>query len=341
MSTVSVLPVSVAPVGPGVELSALKYVYVELTVKCNLKCHFCDNAMRNLYRDMPGDRFREIVSQLQPGTKLALHGLGEPTLHRGLVDLIAFAKTRGLYVYFNTNFTVATDDQMRGFVEHQLDELRISMSAGSREAFESYSGRDLHDQLLARARRMVAIRGSSAKPLLRAVFVLTRQSYSEFPAVIRHVEDIGFDELQVQTFLNWGKPRGPEEPTDGCAIDERERLAIRATMTAAAKSATRVRIILPFPPDGTDADVEETLQPGRCQWPFDAIWITADGHVTPCCNLHDPRQLTLGTVFGRPVGEVWLGPQYESFREKYRRNEVDACQTCPINYGQFKSYTYG
>jgi len=321
--------------------AALKYVYVELTVKCNRKGHFCDNSMRSLYRDMPDNRFRDIVDQLQPGTKLALHGLGEPTLHRGLVDLIGYAKARGLYVYFNTNFTVATDDQMKGFVEHQLDELRISMSAGSREAFQSYAGRDLHRQLLERARRMVAIRGTSRKPLLRAVFVLTRQSFSEFPAVIRNVEEIGLDELQVQTFLDWGKPQMPDEPPDGCALEERERREVRAFMGAAAKTATRVRVILPFPADGTLPEAEVDVRPGRCQWPFDAIWITADGHVTPCCNLHDPRQVTLGNAFERPVSEIWLGDSYRNFRDKYRCNEVEACRTCPINYGQFKSYTYG
>jgi MoaA/NifB/PqqE/SkfB family radical SAM enzyme len=174
---------------------------------------------------------------------------------------------------------------------------------------------------------------------LRAVFVLTRQSCTEFPAVLRHAEDIGLDELQVQTFLDWGKAPLPEQPSEGCALDERERVEVRAMIRGAARSAKKVRVILPFSAND-DLMVDEAARPGQCRWPFDAIWITAAGQVTPCCNLHDPRQVTLGNAFERPLGEIWLGEAYGSFRERYRRNEIEACRTCPINYGQFKAYTY-
>ncbi len=186
-------------------LQDLDHVYVELTVKCNLVCTFCDNSMRNLYRDIPPERFREIVDQLKPGTRIGLHGLGEPTLHKKLIELIAYAKKSQMYVYFNSNHTVTREEQMRGFVEHGLDELRISMSAGSRRSFHEYAGKDLFDELIGRARRMVEIRGDKQKPLLRAIFVLTKENYRDLPTVAENAEDIGFDELQVQALLDWGK----------------------------------------------------------------------------------------------------------------------------------------
>lgn len=328
------------PMAQPVDLADLKYVYVELTVKCNLKCHFCDNSMRNLYRDMPGDRFRQIISQLAPGTRLGLHGLGEPTLHRELLDLIAFAKERGLYVYFNSNHTVTSDEQMKGFVDHGLDELRVSMSAATRESFRGYSGRDLYDQLLERAQKMVAFRGNRKKPLLRAVFVLTKQSYPEFPAVARTIESIGFDELQVQTFLNWGKPQLPDEPEDGCALSSEELAQVRRMVTDAALAVKGVRVILPFAVNGAEEDPSGPGRAGRCQWPFNATWITADGHVTPCCNLHDPRQVSLGNAFEGGLDEIWLGERYQAFRREYRCDNIEACRSCPIHYGKFKTYTY-
>ncbi|HER34635.1 MAG TPA: radical SAM protein, partial [Halothiobacillaceae bacterium] len=186
-------------------LQDLDHVYIELTVKCNLACTFCDNSMRNLYRDIPAERFRDIVDQLKPGTRIGLHGLGEPTLHKQLIELVAYAKQKQMYVYFNSNHTVTREEQMRGFVEHELDELRISMSAGSRESFLGYSGKDLFDDLLARARRMVEIRGDKQKPLLRAIFVLTTDNYRDLPVVAENASKIGFDELQVQALLDWGK----------------------------------------------------------------------------------------------------------------------------------------
>lgn len=315
----------------------LGFVYVELTVKCNLRCHFCDNEMRNLYRDMPADRFRAIVDQLKPGTHLGLHGLGEPTLHKELVPLVRYAKDRGLYVYFNTNHTVATDAQMKGLVDAGLDEMRISMSAGTREGFEAYSGKDLFGALVDRTRRMVAIRGDRKRPLLRLIFVLTKASRSEFARVVALADELGVDELQVQTHLDWGKPPSADEPPGGLGLTVPEVEAMRPEIVAAASSALRVRVVLPFPPTGP---IAEGAQPGRCQWPFNATWITADGAVTPCCNLHDPRQIRFGDAFRDRLDQIWLGPEYEEFRARYRADAVDACRSCPVHYGQFKSYRY-
>ena len=316
----------------------LEFAYVELTVKCNLRCHFCDNEMRNLYRDMPVDKFHAIVDQLKPGTRLGLHGLGEPTLHKQLVNLVRHAKGRGLYVYFNTNHTVTTDAQMAGLVDAELDEMRISMSAGTREGFASYSGKDLFDDLVERARRMVEIRGDRKRPVLRLVFVLTRASRGELADVIRIADEIGVDEVQVQTHLDWGKPPGPDEPPEGLGLTVQELEELRPSVVAAARSARRVDVVLPFPATGPVAD--HAPEPGRCQWPFNATWITADGAVTPCCNLHDPRQINFGDAFRERLDAIWLGPKYEEFRARYHADAVEACRSCPVHYGQFKSYRY-
>lgn len=314
----------------------LSHVYIELTVKCNLECTFCDNSMRNLYRDMPPERFRAIVDQLEPGTRIGLHGLGEPTLHKHLVELVAYAKQKGMYVYFNSNHTVTREEQMRGFVEHELDELRISMSAGSREGFLDYAGKDLFDDLQMRARRMVEIRGDRRKPLLRAVFVLKEENYGDLPTVVENAESIGFDELHVQALLDWGKDEhgtafGLADPPFGDRIDD-----IRAVVADALTRAKEIRVILPPFLQGEAMDMGAA---GGCPWPFNAMWITSDGHVTPCCNLHDPRQISLGNAFEDRLMDIWLGPSYREFRDDYRAEKVAACRSCPVHYGQFKTYT--
>jgi len=319
-------------------LEELEHVYIELTVKCNLACSFCDNSMRNLYRDIPPERFREIVDQLKPGTRIGLHGLGEPTLHKQLVELVAYAKQKRMYVYFNSNHTVTREDQMRGLVENELDELRISMSASSRETFNGYAGRDLFDDLIARARRMVEIRGDRQKPLLRAIFVLTNENYHELPLVTKNAEDIGFDEVQVQALLDWGKDENAEDDKTAAESRYHTRMKeVRSTVATAVSQAKRIRIVVP---DFLQKEIEQSREAGSCRWPFNAMWITSDGHVTPCCNLHDPRQISLGDAFKNRVADIWLSPEYEDFRAKYRADKVEACRSCPVHYGQFKTYTY-
>ena len=111
---------------------------------------------------------------------------------------------------------------------------------------------------------------------------------------------------------------------------------MRTSVLGVVTAARRVRVLLPFGPESAD----EEPTPGRCQWPFNATWVTADGFVTPCCNLHDPRQLSFGNAFEKPLGDIWLGEAYQTFRTQYRANQVDACRKCPVHYGRFKTYTY-
>ncbi len=70
------------------------------------------------------------------------------------------------------------------------------------------------------------------------------------------------------------------------------------------------------------------------------MWITSDGHVTPCCNLHDPRQISLGDAFEDRLEDIWHSRSYSDFRSDYRADKVEACRSCPVHYGQFKTYTY-
>jgi len=235
---------------------------------------------------------------------------------------------------------MTTSEQMLGYVEKGMDEVRISMSAGSRKGYMEYSGRDLYEKLLEQIRRMIEIRGGHPKPLLRIVFVLTQQNYREFPLLLRQAEEIGVDELQVQVLLNWGRGRLLDKAERGCALGEDEFEQARTTMIGAAEHASRVRVILPFSMDRTDQSWRKRGEPGQCQWPFNATWITANGHVTPCCNLHDPRQINLGNAFKSPLRNIWVGEAYEAFRAKYRADAIEACRFCQINYGRFKSYAY-
>ena len=48
--------------------------------------------------------------------------------------------------------------------------------------------------------------------------------------------------------------------------------------------------------------------------------------------------LSLATL---PLASIWRGRAYADFRARYRADAVAACRTCPVHYGQFKSYRYG
>jgi|GEM_PF-6791736 len=314
--------------------SNLKFVYLELTVRCNLSCEFCDKDMKNSYKDIATLQFEEIVDQLLSETKLCLHGIGEPTMHKDLSRFIHYAKSKNLYVYFNTNFTLVSELQMQEFVSSKLDELRISLSAGERGSYKNYSGRDLFDNLLVNIQQMIKIRGTSKFPLVRVVFVLTSENIFELEKVAKICDELGVDELMIQNMQNWGNTTNTHKIKNGVFIsniDNKERKKIFQSLKQIVK---HTKIITP------DIISDEEIKKGQCQWPFNAIWITANGYITPCCNMHNYNEINFGTAFSNDIYSLWLSESYKNFRIDYLLDKVNACQTCPMHYGNFKTYKY-
>lgn len=317
----------------------LKFVYLELTVRCNLACEFCDKKMRNSYKDISSSQFKSIVDQLLPETKLCLHGIGEPTMHKDLVDFIYYAKCKNHYVYFNTNFSLVTETQMKEFVSARLDELRISLSAGRKEEYYRYSGQNIFDRVLTNINKMIQIRGASTLPLLRVVFVLTPYNVEEVNKVAEICDKLGVDELMIQNMQNWGQVNGArlEKLKNGIFTSIEQDAKIKNTLLSIPQKTKHTRVIIP---ENFKSNVELQKKDKQCQWPFNAIWITANGYITPCCNIHNPKEITLGNVFNKNIYECWLNDKYNEFRKNYLSNNINPCTTCPIHYDNFKTYKY-
>ncbi len=281
-----------------------------------MACHFCDNAVRGQYPDLSPATFRKIVDQLNAGTHLALHGLGEPTLHPLLKEFVSYAKSRELYVYFNTNLVSISEVLLKSLIDSGLDELRISLSAGNSKSFLNYAKRDSFNKVLENTRLLLSIRGLRKKPLVRFVFVLTANNGSELSECARVAEELGVDQLQVQTELNWGLSSAHSLPSLPKDLEDKTR---------------KCEILLP--------DFMSPSEPGQCEWPFKALWLTAEGTATPCCNLHR-REHSLGDATAQPLSTLWKSEPYLRFRKDYDLSRIAQCQSCPIHFGKFKSYSY-
>lgn len=325
---------SADPDNPTPDFSKLDFVYIELTVNCNLRCRFCDNTVRSLYRDLRMEEFTKIVDQLAPGKTIGLHGLGEPTMNKSLVSMISYAKRRRHYVYFSTNHTITTDEQMYGFCEQGLDEIRISLSASTPGSYAAYTGQDLFGKVLELTKQMVKIRATVAKPKISIAFVLTRSNLEDFQPVIRLAEKLGVDEVQLQLYQDWGKPSSRGAPPGGYRFSESEWREAGELLADVAYSAKTVRVVIPRFLEDASRPIWNS-EPGQCFWPERAMWITSNGRVAPCFNLHDPRDTRLGLALKESLPDIWGGAKFEKFRKQYRCGEVEACKTCPGHYGAF------
>lgn len=83
---------------------------------------------------MSFDLFRDVLDQLASKKifQLSLHLIGEPLLHPQIMEMVRYAKSRGLpYVRFATNATLLNEDLSRDLIDSGLDSLTISMDTSS------------------------------------------------------------------------------------------------------------------------------------------------------------------------------------------------------------------
>ncbi|MBF0301235.1 MAG: hypothetical protein HQK51_21180, partial [Oligoflexia bacterium] len=89
---------------------------IEASSRCNLRCTFCDKLpllTKKQLGDIDYNLFCKIIDE---GAAKGLQSLklsyrGEPLLHKKIIDMVKYAKIRGvLDIYFNTNGMLLNED---------------------------------------------------------------------------------------------------------------------------------------------------------------------------------------------------------------------------------------
>jgi MoaA/NifB/PqqE/SkfB family radical SAM enzyme len=117
---------------------------IESTYRCNLKCQHCartsDNWGPEITTDLDMSLYKKVIDEGAVNNlysiKLSLRG--EPLLHSGIVDMVKYAKDRGILdVYFNTNGVFLTDKLINELIDAKLDRISISIDGLDTEYFEN------------------------------------------------------------------------------------------------------------------------------------------------------------------------------------------------------------
>jgi len=115
---------------------------IEASSMCNLRCTFCDKLpvlKKNQLGRMDIGLYRKIIDE-SAGYKLwgvKLSYRGEPLLHPGISDMVAYAKKKGILdVYFNTNGMLLNNAMCEKLIDASLDRVSVSVEGTDPQAFE-------------------------------------------------------------------------------------------------------------------------------------------------------------------------------------------------------------
>jgi len=334
-------------------ITHLTKVYIEPTVACNLDCITCfRNAWDQPIGKMTEETFEHIfagLKKLSPIPSVYFGGIGEPLFHPKTVEWVRRIKTLGTKVELITNGTILNEKITRQLIDAGLDVLWVSLDGATPESFSDVRmGAEL-PVILENLKRLFKMRkgGHFPKPEIGVAFVAMKRNIADLPKIIKlghtfgakyysvsnvqpATPDMQDDRLYLRTMRNIAYLPSPMLPTLSLPkIDFNEDT--QAALTEAFNSGCNVS----FAGNnwGGANDVCNFVESGTMS-------IAWTGEVSPCwplmhthiSYLHNKPRLSkkhiIGNVSNKSLEEIWLDPEYLSYRERLHNFVFAPCIFC-------------
>ena len=265
-------------------------INVEVTNHCNQRCPLCPRqAFTRPLGFMEPALFERIARECAVhDTRLWLHFLGEPLLHRDLVHMIRCAKDAGVReVGLSTNAVSLRGALGDALLDSGLDRLECSMDADDPETYLVMRGRDHFERVSRNVRAFL-----ERKRALGRTRPTTSIQFMRTPALV----------VQLEHMVDAWRPfLGPDDFV----------MTIEPATFAGA-----IDVPAPVPPERRP-----------CSWLFSSLMILQDGTVTMCgadWDAHAP----LGNVHTASIAEIWDGAELARRRRAHTDGRFDAVAVC-------------
>ncbi len=307
-------------------------VVIDPTNKCNLRCISCwlysplltkhKPPYEWLKKELPKEALIKLIDDLSSlGTKrIRFTGGGEPFMHRDLMNIIDYARRKGLLVAISTNFGLVHKKDIKGLIDLGLEELCVSIWASESETYcrvhpgtTSLYFERLKENLL----YLKEIKNE--KPRVTFANVIMNSNFKDFEGMYKFGLDYGADAIYftiADVFIG---------QTDKLLLNGNERRGLLEKALKIKQMSQRDNIQLEFF-DGFLRRISKSQNdfergeydkfdidkiPCYVGWIFSRI--LADGSVVPCCR--GVRKI-MGNINRTAFKDIWFSSQYNEFRAK-------------------------
>ncbi len=142
----------------------IKQLNIEIAGGCNYECVSCPQANKGREKEfrriLPLPLIKKILLDAsQYGVQsVSLHGSGEPTLHKGLVDAVALVHDQGFPPSIFTNGDLLTPDLFRKLSKAGLDLVTVSIIGYNNELYKKWMGVDRFYHVLQNLRECLRLK---------------------------------------------------------------------------------------------------------------------------------------------------------------------------------------
>jgi pyrroloquinoline quinone biosynthesis protein E len=291
----------------------------ELTYRCPLHCPYCSNPleMSRAESELSTDQWKRVLSEARAlgVLQLGLSG-GEPLVRKDLEELVAHARTEGMYTTLVTSGLGLIRARAERLKAAGLDHIQISFQ----------------DSDTSNAERIAGIRSVKQKreaaELVRALdlafsvnVVLHRGNLDHLEQIIAMAAELGADRLELANTQYYGWALTNRE----ALMPTRAQIEASRPIAAAAIERYRGRMqILYVLPDYYE------MYPKACYagWGRVYILVTPDGKALPCHGATQIRNLQFVNVRDQSLASIWReSPIFNAFRGDSWMQEP--CRSCP------------
>jgi len=325
----------------GRNIRTVRNLTVAITRKCNIRCEMC-YFWKELddKNSMSFETYRKIVDQAAPTRPCVILTGGEPMSHPNVVDMVEYAKGKGLPVQIFTNGTLVKPAMADRLTNAGLDYINFTL-LGNEETHPLVArAKGSYRMFVENLEYLSAHRGQTAVLLN---YTITPTSYQHMGHAVELARRFKLDGIRYQhyNFLRPGECAEQEKVMrDLFGIDSSANdvefsgdIASMATPLKAFIAWTRREtgdLSIGWAPTLTDAEIDnwysdEPFQSQRkCLYMWRGVTVDAKNTVMPCNKIY----LDMGDVTEGDLLDLWNCTRMKEFRRLQKNQPFPACARC-------------
>lgn len=296
------------------------FAQIETTNLCNLNCKMCPRHKLGIkYEEMSLERFKMIMDKLPTIVEVNLTGWGEPLCHSKLSELIRYCKEKEIIVDFTTNGILLDDKIQEKLIESRLDKISFSV-----DYIQPINGSDEwgHENSV-QLKNISNFAKKKAHPEITLQTTMHKGRDYALLDVIEFAHEHKIHKVNL-TRLDCRFIEGLQRPT----LFEEKHMFKKAEKLG-KKLGVQVDMIQYSQFTGIKKVLTRAVRPllhqfdKFCPKPYNYIYITTEGFVTPCCLL---TKAHMGNILEQNLEDIWNSEKFRNFQKDHRA----VCRGCDL-----------
>ena len=305
---------------------------LEITNRCIMNCLHCSTAFPGCEEHIDELSLKEIeliISDFHAlGGKILEISGGEPTLHRNLVDIVAFAKRKGLEIRLYTcgvsyrgrckplNMALLKKLRSQG-----LDKIIFNLQGATSEVHDLITKKpgsfDALSQTIINAKKLGFWVGTH--------FVPMQPNANSFEDILKLAIKLGINEVALLRFVPQG--RGGINRAILKLLSNKLWEFLKIVSQLMKKYGDRLKIRAGCPLDFLGF-IDETVKISACKAGKSTCDITPSGDVIPCPAFKHFPEFVAGNIRDKNLTLIWSTSEVFKEFQKIEHQDISVCSEC-------------